>query len=323
MMIGLSGCLASKGSPAIPDGPAQTGVALIPVEKGNAVNQQALVRTLKSPLIAVLRRLHLLEEARWARTVGGRVAARELRYKVFGAPDKLPLPPQKLHDLISGRHDVTIHDYLSIGRGQANALVQLLRDHAPSLRRLEPVLDFGCGCGRVARHLWSAEVGLRVWGSDINAEQIAWCRAHLPFETLEVNRPTPPLIFSKGAFGLVYAFSVFTHLPADLQRPWLEELLRVLRPGGCLFLSLHGVAHAARLTPGERAQFDAGRLVVLRPEDAAVPDRYAMCSAFHPSAYVVSEFARGLTVLRHVQGEVQDSVRGFVGQDLYLFQKPT
>ena len=79
---------------------------------------------------------------------------------------------------------------------------------------------------------------------------------------------TPPLAFSEGTFGLVYAFSVFTHLPAELQRQWPEEPLRVLRRGGYLLLSFHGTAYAARLTHDERAEFEAGRLVVRRPEDA-------------------------------------------------------
>jgi SAM-dependent methyltransferase len=254
--------------------------------------------------------------------VGIRAAAQELRYEILGAPDKLPLPPRRLHELIVGTDHLTIHDYLWIGRGCADSLVGALREHAPSLRTLEPVLDFGCGCGRVMRHLWAAEPGLRVCGSDINAEQVAWCRAHLPFEAAAVNGPTPPLAFSTGTFGLAYAFSVFTHLPAELQRPWLAELVRVVRPGGYLFLSLHGAAYAAGLDPAARAQFAAGSLVVLSPEDANVPDRYAMCNAYHPPAHVTSEFARGLTVLSHVPGQVVDAARRLVGQDAYLFQKP-
>jgi len=246
--------------------------------------------------------------------------ARELRYEVFGAPDKLPLPPRRLHDLIVGRDDLTIHDYLWIGRFCADGLGKLLLAHAPSLRALEPVLDFGCGCGRVMRHLWAAEPGLRVCGTDINADQVAWCGAHLPFEAAAVNGPTPPLSFPEGTFGLAYAFSVFTHLPTELQRPWLEELVRVVRPGGYLFLSFHGAAHAMELAPAGRAQFAAGSLVVVRPQDANIPHRYAKCSAYHPRAYVTGEFARGLTVLGHTPAQIVDGRA--VGHDFYLLRKP-
>ena len=280
-------------------------------------------RTLRPLLVDLVRRLHLLEPARRVKTLGVRAAALELRREVFGAPDKLPLPPRRLHELIVGTDHLTIHDYLSIGQGCADTLRGALRAHAPTLQALEPILDFGCGCGRVMRHLWAAEPGLRICGSDINAAQVAWCRAHLPFEAAEVNAPTPPLAFAEGTFGLAYAFSVFTHLPVELQRPWLEELVRVVRPGGYLFLTFVGVAYAGQLAPTEHARFAAGRLVVYSPEDANVPDRYARCAAYHPPAYVTGELARGLTVLAHLPGQIADPTGRVVGQDAYLFRKPT
>jgi SAM-dependent methyltransferase len=131
-----------------------------------------------------------------------------------------------------------------------------------------------------------------------------------------VNRPDPPLPFPAGTFGLAYAFSVFTHLPADQQRPWLLELVRVLRPGGYLVLSFHGAGLITRLTPAEQAMFSAGNLVVHRPEAANIPDLYAICGAYHPPAYVFGEFAQGLSVLEH------DPLAPGVGQDVYLFRKP-
>ena len=278
---------------------------------------------LRPLLVDVLRHLHLLEPLRHVKAVGALAAARELRWNIFGAPDKLPLPPRRLHELIVGTDHLTTHDYLWIGRACAAQLADSLRGYAPSLRTIEPVLDFGCGCGRVMRHLWAAEPGLRVWGSDINREQVAWCRTHLPFEEAAVNASGPPLAFSDGTFGLAYAFSVFTHLPAELQRPWLAELVRVVRPGGYIFLSLHGAAYAAHyLPPGERSQFAAGHLIVHRPEDANVPDQYARCGAYHPPVYVTEQLAQGLRVLAHVPGESIDAGRRTIGQDLYLFRTP-
>jgi hypothetical protein len=101
-----------------------------------------------------------------------------------------------------------------------------------------------------------------------------------------------------------------------MQRPWLLELARVLRPGGYLILSLHGVSLIARLTPAERATFSAGGLVVHRPEAANIPALYASCGAYHPPGYVFGEFAQGLSVLAHLPAAPG------IGQDLYLFQKP-
>ena len=39
------------------------------------------------------------------------------------------------------------------------------------------------------------------------------------------------------------AASVFTHIPLDLQRPWLEEIRRILRPGGYFLCTVAGAHH--------------------------------------------------------------------------------
>jgi methylase of polypeptide subunit release factors len=40
------------------------------------------------------------------------------------------------------------------------------------------VFDFGCGSGRLARFLDMAP-GIDGFGSDVNADQVAWCQANL------------------------------------------------------------------------------------------------------------------------------------------------
>jgi hypothetical protein len=102
------------------------------------VKRRTLLRTLRPPLFAVLRRLHLLEPVRRLRMLGVRAAGRELRDKVFGAPDKLPLPPQRLHDLVVGRDDLTIHDYLSIGRRGGTSLSNSFESTRLLYGRLSP-----------------------------------------------------------------------------------------------------------------------------------------------------------------------------------------
>src|SRR6185503_21358796 len=46
--------------------------------------------------------------------------------------------------------------------------------------------------------------------------------------------PRGALPHSRGFFDVVYAYSVFTHLPEDVQTHWLAEISRVLKPGGVL-----------------------------------------------------------------------------------------
>src|SRR5207244_9030240 len=144
------------------------------------------------------------------------------------------------------------------------------------------------GCGRVMRR-WRDLDG--VHGSDTNAEAVAWCRANLPFGRFETNGLAPPLAFADDSFDLVYALSVFTHLTVDLQRAWLGELRRVLRPRGLLLLTTHGRAYLDRLSAEERELFDAGKVVV-RWEDVAGTN---LCSAYHPDSALRGQFAEGFT----------------------------
>jgi hypothetical protein len=61
----------------------------------------------------------------------------------------------------------------------------------------------------------------------------------------------------------------------------------VLTPGGLLVLTTHGERYADRFSEGERAQFEAGQLVVRRPGAAGTN----LCTAFHPERYLRELFA--------------------------------
>ena len=196
--------------------------------------------------------------------------------------------------------------FLRSGRAAYDAIAA----HVP-LDSLESVLDFGCGCGRVTRY-WSDFEGA-VSGSDVNAKAIEWCRDNLGFASFERNTLAPPLDFDAESFDLVYALSVFTHLTAELQLAWRDEMLRVLRPGGLLLVTTHGRSYVPRLDAGERAQFERGELVVRWGD---VPGTN-LCSAYHPEPYLHDTFAQGFAFL-----ELEpEGARGNPTQDLVLLRK--
>ena len=159
------------------------------------------------------------------------------------------------------------------------------------------VLDFGCGCGRVLRH-WAGLEGPEIHGSDYNERLVAWCAANLPFVTASVNELEPPLRYEDRQFGLVYAISVFTHLPRDLERAWIEELSRIVAPGGLLLLTTHGDSYADRLDAHERARYDSGEPVARWPGVAGSN----LCTTFHPESYVRERLAPALSGNRAAGG---------------------
>ncbi len=77
-------------------------------------------------------------------------------------------------------------------------------------------------------------------GSDANLKPIEWDRRNLPGIEFSHNGLEPPLAYKDGSFDLIYALSVFTHIPLNWQRAWLDELRRTLRPGGYLLCTVMG-----------------------------------------------------------------------------------
>jgi SAM-dependent methyltransferase len=214
----------------------------------------------------------------------------------------LPVPPADLIVRVAGTADVDW--FLEGGR----LGYETVRGLVPG--ELESVLDFGCGCGRVTRYWLGA--GTSVAGSDLNEDAIDWCRRNLPFARFEENGLAPPLAFDDGTFDLVYGLSVFTHLPEELQVGWLHELARVLRPGGRLLLTTHGVRYRDRLDAAEQERFDAGAIVV-RWQEAAGSN---LCAAYHPPGAL-----RRLADRFEEVAFVPEGARGNPHQDVTVFRR--
>src|SRR5438445_365600 len=79
-------------------------------------------------------------------------------------------------------------------------------------------------------------------------------------------------------FAVVYALSVFTHLPEPLQNAWMQEIRRVVRPGGHVIFTTHGAHYLNELDPDDRKRFASGQLVIKR-EDRPGSN---VCGAYHP-----------------------------------------
>jgi SAM-dependent methyltransferase len=233
------------------------------------------------------------------------------------APGSLPIPPRQLHFLVSGNDDLDISAFFEIGRACADTVVGLLKKQGVDTDDLGAILDFGCGCGRVIRYFNTLKRA-KMHGTDYNPELIDWCKKNLPFAEFKVNGPSPPLVYADGSFGLIYTFSVFTHLSEELQVSWLAELSRVLKPGGYLLLTTHGAADAELYLPArEREKFQSGQLVVVNDGSSCTN----VCAAFHPATYVQQNLIKGFDLLEFVPGELVDSGQRTAAQDVYLLKK--
>lgn len=130
------------------------------------------------------------------------------------------------------------------GATTLNRIEQLLLDRFDrSLSSFTSVLDWGCGAGRLARYL--PRLSSAVTGVDIDPDNILGCTETIPSARFQQIDLYPPMPFAAASFDLVIGISVLTHLKEPVQNAWLEELQRIVAPGGLVLLSIQGMAQSA------------------------------------------------------------------------------
>jgi SAM-dependent methyltransferase len=219
--------------------------------------------------------------------------------------DGLPIPPEWLW---LGYAD-TAPDFLESGRRDVATMSSLLREGGAAPESMARVLDLGCGAARMLRFFPGDGDRVERWGADISATHIAWCQEHLdpPFRFVTVST-APHLPFPDAHFDLVYCASVFTHI-ADLPDAWLLEILRVVRPGGFVYVTLHDQHTVkwllsdqrgrARLAPLRAAlqRFDEETSVLSRPFTVFSIGSGPDAQVFHDSDRLARRWERVATVL--------------------------
>jgi SAM-dependent methyltransferase len=140
------------------------------------------------------------------------------------------------------------YDFVNSGQGLVDVLVQ-----AAGLDEHSKLLDIGSGVGRLAIPLTKLIVPPGSYdGLDIVQRGVRWCATritpdypHFQFTYADIfNAEYNPggtvkaeeykLPYDDGSFDVVWLFSVFTHMLAADVAHYVEEISRVLRPGGML-----------------------------------------------------------------------------------------
>jgi len=226
----------------------------------------------------------------------------------------IAIPPARLRFRVHG--DLNRDYFLKNGETIANDLRNLTKIAGREWSSFSDILDFGCGPARVLRFFLAQDHGQKYSGTDIDKESIDWCKKNISGADWMVNPPLPPTGYPDGAFDLIFAISVFTHLDENFQDAWLPELKRITRPGAILILSVHGepVIQKADLNPGQKEELERkGFLFVTGTTGKlkldGLPDFYQ--TAYHTNEYIRQTWTEHFEIVAHIPKAInnhQDAV---------------
>ena len=171
--------------------------------------------------------------------------------------------------------------------------------HATAIQPGCEILDFGVSWGRIIRFFMKDVDVDALHGVDTSAQFLDAARkAGVPGHLHQID-PLGRLPYGERSFDLVYAYSVFTHLPEHVQDHWLQEIARTLKPGALLIATvepprfldyfapldpddraLHpwhaAMARKIRADPGMKARLQSGGYVYI-PDRDGVNEVYGDC----------------------------------------------
>lgn len=215
-----------------------------------------------------------------------------------------PLPPARLRNRVGT--DSSRAQFLAVGTMTANLVRQMFESHRDAASHYGTWLDFGCGSGRIARHIVSSGLADTLVGLDVDHDAISWCSRNLDGRFLAIA-PQPPTPVESGSVDVVTCISVFTHLDEPPQFAWLEEVGRLLRPGGLFIVSTHPPAltyNRPDLTEEDHKSLNERGFLFAKGTGSFNDD-----SAFHSEDYLLREWSKRfeLAELRAgALGNVQD-----------------
>jgi len=266
---------------------------------------------LRAYLLSVLRTLglsHALDQIRYAYA---RAQNRKKNHAFLREHPHFPLPPDYL------MYESFRLDYGAYHRSGLEA-AEWIKTHFAAFETDftgKTFLDWGCGPGRVLRHLPTVfgPQGNYI-GVDPNQKSIAWCKENLRSVEVNVSQLAPPLPIPDSRIDFLYGISIFTHLSQDAHQAWITELYRVLKPGGLALLTTHGPAYKVKLTPLEQTAYNQGDLIVR----GKVKEGHRVFTAYQPPPYFEDLVKTNGEVLKYVVGKKRN---WGIEQDTWIIRK--
>jgi SAM-dependent methyltransferase len=212
-----------------------------PLVAGDVTNR-LFSRLSDEDLALMLRRLAPEDAASWQRADESERRLLALHFCVhYGVPGVLERtglsaaePPADVTAMARGSHAAGGSFYYG------DLIADTLKQAGVDLSTRRRALDFGCSSGRVLRVLAATYPDVEWFGCDPDGPAVAWAAANLNGAQFSACGVEPPLPFPDKHFDLVFAISIWTHYSELAARRWLDEMQRVIAPGGHLLLTAAG-----------------------------------------------------------------------------------
>lgn len=196
------------------------------------------------------------------------------------------------------------------------AAAEIMEWTLPYLTTIEPeILDWGCGVGRITRHIKEQNPSAKIYACDIYKHKIDWNKAHYRDIDFSIIAYAPPTHFTAAQFDLIYGISVFTHIDIGSQLHWLKELYRILKPTGILLITTQGEGYHNKLSSAEKKILDKnGCYTQNYPKKG-----HRMMSTYHLPDHFKEMFGPYFMMKEFYAGKIYPEKMG--GQDLWILQK--
>lgn len=265
----------------------------------------------KRQISAILRKLRLIYWADWIHYYVQRNKNHKSNNSFLKNNPDVKLPPDYL---IYESFQIDYEKYFTESVNTAKWVKDYFSEHIEL--KDKKILDWGCGPGRVIRHLPNV-IGndCEYYGTDYNKQTINWCSKNLPGIHFNCNDLEAKLPYPDNFFDAIYGISIFTHLSEQMHYDWYNELYRIVKPNGIMLLTTQGDNFKEKLTDSELLRYNRNQLIIRDK----VKEGHRMFAAFHPTAFMTKLF-ENIAILEHYVEPVPDD-GNWIPQDTWVIKK--
>src|ERR1700690_145062 len=121
-------------------------------------------------------------------------------------------------------------EFFATGDEEIGRVFDFIKKHGIEVLFSRLFLDFGCGVGRNSKALRKRfEGGI---GVDISEKMIELAQAYVPDVRFMVSQSASLDQFADESIDFIYSHIVLQHIPNEYQRRYIDEFMRIMKPGG-------------------------------------------------------------------------------------------